>query len=73
MEPKEKEIDKLITMQVFNDTDDSRDDERQYFTIEKKDDNQIPIGLKDLYENAGVFSTIFFRWVSPVINVSRRY
>ena len=73
MEPKELENDRNIFRPLFNNTDDLIDDEKQYFTIENKENNSSSDYHKNAYENAGIFSVIFFKWVSPIINVSFSY
>ena len=70
MEPKEIENGKLTLYPLSDNTNDLIEYEKQYFTFEDQEDKASSNSHENAYENAGIFSCIFFKWVSPIINVS---
>ena len=69
MKPNEEEKQHSMFDPLFNDTHSYAEDEKEYFTIESKEKKELLDVEDNIYENAGIFSTIFFKWVSPVISV----
>ena len=69
MKPNEEEKQHSMFDPLFNDTHSYAEDKKEYFTIENKEKKEHLDVEDNIYENAGIFSTIFFKWVSPVISV----
>ena len=68
----EEEKHKSMFDPLFNDANSVADDEKEYFTIEHNKKSEHLDVQDNLYENAGIFSTIFFKWVNPVIKVRKK-
>ena len=66
-----QENDKIMNNQLFNDTLDYAEVEKQYFTFENNERDSSQSLHDNEYEKAGIFSRIFFNWVSPTIKVRK--